>query len=206
MPDPLTYISIKDVQDDLLLPWLDLYETAFPPAEKVLVSWFLKELKDRAAGLRQPSEMLAVLDGQKRLVAMADYELRLEQRVALLWYLAVGPVKRGQGVGSSIYREIVRRARDAGCRALLFEVEIPEEAPLPETRRLADSRIMFYRKLGARLLGGVHYLQYIGQHQPPLPMHIMVQAFETLDAREVFDLGKLVFNDALTQTGDLELV
>ena len=34
-------IANARLDDDLLFPWLDLYETAFPPTEKVLVSSFL---------------------------------------------------------------------------------------------------------------------------------------------------------------------
>ena len=54
-----TYAEITELGDDLLLPWLDLYETPFPPTEKVLVSDHVKVLKDKASGLEAEHHLLA---------------------------------------------------------------------------------------------------------------------------------------------------
>ena len=44
MAEPLFFVPIEDLHDELLLPWLDLYETAFPPTERVLISTILENL------------------------------------------------------------------------------------------------------------------------------------------------------------------
>ena len=47
MNGEITFGELTSLEDGLLLPWLDLYETAFPPYEKVLVSHFLSLLKSK---------------------------------------------------------------------------------------------------------------------------------------------------------------
>ena len=43
MDEPLRIIEINSLNDDLLPAWLDLYETAFPANERVLVSTFFSD-------------------------------------------------------------------------------------------------------------------------------------------------------------------
>jgi len=202
--DHLHYCEIVDPNDELLLPWLDLYETSFPPHERILTSGHLRVLQARAAGAPTDEHLLAAVDGTKELVGMARVLIR-PQEVAYLWYLAVNPAARDRGLGSAFYREIARRAEVAGCRALIFEVEIPERAADEAQRRLAQRRIGFYRRLGARLLGGIHYLQSVGWHLPPTPMHIMAHGFSPLEPQEAFRLAQALFGDAVTATGTLTL-
>lgn len=202
--DHVQYTEIVDLNDELLLPWLDLYETSFPPHERILVSGHLRVLQARAAGVPTDEHLLAAIDEAGAMVGMARVLIRPDE-VAYLWYLAVSPAARNRGLGSTFYREIVRRAEEAGCRALIFEVEIPEREADEERRRLAQRRIGFYRRLGARLLAGIHYLQSVGPHQPPTPMHIMVHGFSPLDPQDAFLLAQALFGDAVTATGTLIL-
>jgi hypothetical protein len=70
---------------------------------------------------------------------------------------------------------------------------------------LAERRIGFYRRLGARVLTGIEYLQRVGPHQPPVPMHIMVQCAGICAADEVYGWAKGLFGDAVRQVGELGL-
>jgi GNAT superfamily N-acetyltransferase len=199
--DELDIRDLEAVTDDLLLPWLDLFETAFPPPERVLVSAILGILRDKASGLAQSHHLLAALEPPGQFVGMAWYEL-WPKDVALLGYIAVVAERRGQGIGTRFYREIVQRI---SARVLFLEMEMPEEAASERQRQLALRRIQLYRRLGALRLTGVHYLQMVGAHQPLTPMHLMVHLFEPMDAPTAFELAQGVFGDSICQVGPLAL-
>lgn len=202
----ITEITTPD--DDLLLPWLDLYEIAFPPAERMLVSFYLRLLREKRDGLWPDHNLLAV-QREGVFVGLAHYVVVAEQDLVWLWMFAVTPEARNQGVGAAIYGEIVRRL-PAGTVAVLIEVERPDLAHTEAERELAERRIAFYRRQGARLLEGVHYVQSVGPHQPPLPMHVMLHPLQALDAETAFALARAVFvgsggGETITQTGVLSL-
>ena len=205
MNGEITFGELTSLEDGLLLPWLDLYETAFPPYEKVLVSHFLSLLKSKNSGQGKDEFMLAALDSTGGLLGLACYQRMPEVGLAVLWYLAVHPEARNRGVGGKFYDHIAGLAKEAGCRALLLEVEIPERGETAGLRDLAARRINFYRRRGALVLQGVDYLQFIGPHQPATPMYIMVHPLETLPVQEYFDLAKFFAGRWLTRVGPLGL-
>ncbi len=198
----LHFAEITDANDELLQKWLDLYETAFPPEERVLVSSFLWLLNEKRAGNRPHSHIQAVLDETSSFVALLRFDLGKEPGIAYLWYLAVDPEARGGGVGSECFREVVRRAEEAKLRAVVFEVEVPEHFGDPARRENARRRIEFYRRQGAKVLTGIHYIQRIS-NQPEIPMHILVRPIEAITAGEAFEMARLLFDD-VTQIGELD--
>jgi GNAT superfamily N-acetyltransferase len=219
--EQLRFLELTSLQDDLLLPWLDLYETAFPAAERVLVSKHLLALKG-VPDVPGEHHMLAALDGNASFAGLARYQVLPDLGAAYLWYLATAPELRNQGVGTKFYQEIVRRVTGpagwAGLRALVIEVEIParagegegvagaaENSAVAAERALAQRRIAFYRRQGARLMEGIHYLQSVGRHQAPIPMHIMFHAFGALDAAQAFALARSLWGDQVSQVGKLRL-
>lgn len=201
----IQFVEIVGIDDDLLLPWLDLYETAFPPTERVLVSSQLKLLKHRAPDEAADHHILAVLNEQGSLTGMLQYEVIQNVSAAFLWYFAVQPEHRGKGLGTQMYQELWHRLDLDTSTVLVFEVEMPEEAQSQEQRRLAERRIAFYHRQGARLLRGVHYMQSVGWHQPLTPMHVMVHAHEQIDALTAYDMARAVFQDSISQIGQLAL-
>jgi ribosomal protein S18 acetylase RimI-like enzyme len=178
-------------EDDPLLPaWLELYAAAFPPDERVPAEEHLEVLRARAQGKPGSARLLAAVDEEDDLVGMARYDLLEDLAAAYLMYLAVVPERRGQGIGGAFYRELLRRLAEEGrpLRALVLEVERPDHAVPGEGRRDAERRIDFYRRLGARLLEGIEYLQQVPGHAP-VPMHLMVHPLAgTLDPEEAFTL------------------
>ena len=203
--DTLRFVEITDINDDLLLPWLDLYETAFPPPERILISAHLRILKGKAAGEARHDHMLAALDAPGSLIGLLQYEILPEADAGFLWYLAVQAKERNRGLGTRMYRELWDRLDAETCSALVFEVEIPEHVESQEDRHLAERRIAFYRRQGAKLLGGVRYIQSVGWHQPSVPMHVMVHPRERIDPQAAYDLAKAIFEDSITQVGRLSL-
>jgi GNAT superfamily N-acetyltransferase len=199
----LSFHTIADLSDDLLCSWLNLYETAFPPEERILVSTFIRLLQTCKRKEQRSVELLAAVDGERHLVGLAFYEFQLNVNWVTLWYIAIDAAQRSQGYGSQVYQEIVRRSKGEDCDGILFEVEIPENAGSFETRLLAERRIQFYQRNGAKLLSGIHYLQSVGIHQPLTPMHLMFHPLKNLDAQDAFQIAKDIFGDLLTKiTGE----
>jgi len=198
-------VEIGSITDDLLLPWLDLYEIAFPAHEKIPVSGHLQILKKRARGEACHSHLLAALDENDNLVGLARYGNIEECCCAYLWYLAVIPQVRNQGIGAAIYEDLRMRAQADDLKAMVFEVEMPSEAATPEDAEIAERRISFYRRMGAKIMTGIQYLQTVGPHQPVTPMHIMIHRFKEVDPEEAFAMGKIIFEDSLTHVGNVEL-
>ncbi len=191
--------EITDPDNNLLLPWLDLYEVAFPPNERMLVSFYLRLLREQ-----WPNHHLLAIQREGTFVGLAHYVVMAERDLAWLWMFAVTPESRNHGVGAAIYRNIVERL-PVGTVAMLLEVERPDLAHTEADRQLAERRITFYRRQGAQLLEGVHYVQSVGPHQSPLPMHVMIHPLQPLDAEAAFRLSNAIFGDAITQTGALFL-
>ncbi len=191
--------------DPLLSAWFDLYETSFPAEERVLVSAFLHLLEKIEAGTSEEVFLSALLDPQGTLSGMAAYQMFPLWKVGFLWYIAIAPAARGKGLGSAYYRLIVEDVfRSADL--LLFEVEIPDHCEEPERRRNAERRIEFYQRNGAALLTGIHYLQSVGSHVPPTPMHVMIHPRQTLTGEEAYAVARKLFGESILQTGPLSLV
>jgi GNAT superfamily N-acetyltransferase len=196
--------EIMDINDGLLLPWLDLYETAFPPGERVLVSLLLDLLKSKMRGFNQERQLLTASDEKHELVGMAMYELVCEAETAMLRYMAITADQRNLGLGTSLYQEVLRRIEPV-AKALLVEVESPDEFETEAGRQLAHRRIQFYRRHGAFLLRGIRYIQHVGSHQPPIPMYVMVHPFQSINPQTAFELARAVFADSITRVGTLTL-
>jgi ribosomal protein S18 acetylase RimI-like enzyme len=193
-------VEIASLSDPLFPAWLDLFELSFPTAERVLVSTFVRALAAPNGSVSHT--LLASVGPEGDLVGMADYQSFPAQRVAYLWYLAVRPDRRGAGLGSEIYRAVFARLPSEVC-ALLLEVEKPLLAPGAIERRLASRRIAFYRRLGAQILEGIRYMQSVGTHQPPLPMHLMVHLRAPFGPEQAFAAAREICGDLIQRTGTL---
>lgn len=197
----LTIVEICGPDDPLLPPWLDLYETAFPAEERAMTSYVIRALQNQARGEQRGDHILAAVDAAGDLVGLAYLFEPPQINAAFLWYFAVTPQARCQGVGSWMYQYLVHHLR-AGVKALIFDVEDPREVPTPEGQELARRRVGFYRRQGARILGGIRYIQKVAPHMPALHLHLMVQPVgEALAGpAEAFAAAKAVFPDAISQT------
>ena len=201
----LRFIEIQQLSDDLLLPWLDLFETAFPAVERVLVSSLLEIVRALVPNNAEGDHLVAATDETGAFAGLMAYQIRQDARLALLCYLAVAPSLRNRGLGSVMYGEMLSRARQARSQLLLFEVERPDHADTNDGRATAERRIEFYRRKGARLLEGIQYEQVVGWHQPPLPMYLMAHPLEPMDDLSVFRSAHSILGPQIVQTGSLRL-
>lgn len=198
----LRFVDITDPNDDLFVPWLELYETAFPPEEKVLVSSFLSLLKSKANGDYPDSYIQTVLDEESNVVAALRFDIVHDLRATYFWYMAVDPALRNRGIGSMCFEEVQRRATEANTQVMVLEVEMSGHSPDPE---MSARRIGFYRRHGAKQLTGIDYTQSVGPHQPAIPMHIMIRPIEPITPQEAFNIVRGLFGDTVKQIGELGL-
>jgi ribosomal protein S18 acetylase RimI-like enzyme len=202
MAASLSFVSIQEPHDVFFLAWLDLYETAFPPNERILVSEILRSFGNPKNDKYRDTHMDAILDGNGLFIGMAMYQLPSDNPAAVLWYIAVKADQRSQGWGSKIYDGILSQINPEIYKALVYEVEIPGEVGSSPD---AERRIRFYQKNGAKLLTGIHYIQSVGWHQPTTPMHIMVHPLQPMGAETAYELASGIFGDSLKKSGPLAL-
>jgi GNAT superfamily N-acetyltransferase len=203
----LTFHEIVSLDDAIYDAWLNLYQTAFPINEQVLVSSYNKVLRDKNSGKTKYRHLLAGLDEGGRLVGMANYDLVPRCRAAVLWYLAVAPKARNRGIGSRFYHEILARVRseEPSVRALVFEVQDPDTICSAAERKAALRRITFYQRNGAHLLGGVDYTQSVGW-QAPIPMQVMVHPLTPdLDPAQAVQVARCMLGKRLQLAGPAAL-
>ena len=205
MSNELRFTEIDRVDHELLPEWLDIFECSFPPEEKVLVSCFLQLLQKKQAGDRPDSHMIAAVDDEVGIVGIMRFDIDRESKIAYLWYLAARQDVRGRGLGSKCLSEVIGRATEAGTRAVVWEVEVPEQQFELGHREFAERRISFYRRHGAKLLRGIQYIHSVGPHQPKILMNIMVRPIEPISPQEAFDMAKHLFEDGVAQSGELTL-
>ncbi len=203
----LTLSEITSLNDPIYDRWLDLYQTSFPLNEQMLVSHFNALLRARQSGETGQVPLFACLDAEGRFKALIHYEAFPELRAAVLWYFAVEPQERSQGIGSAAYDLLLRhlQTEQPAIRALFYEVEDPEVCESPEHLLNAQRRIAFYKRNGAAQLSGIHYVQSVGW-QPPLQMCLLVHPYTTIEPEEAFALARQLFGDNLHRIGRLALV
>ncbi len=201
----VTLTDIRSLEDERYDAYLDLYQTSFPLNEQMLVSALNRTVREIASGEETASAIVVAPDDAGEVVAMAHYEAYDERRGAVLWYLAVALGKRGIGIGSGVYKAITARIlrERPSTRAFVYEIERPEDAE-GHHRTLAERRIAFYRRNGAKLLGGIRYTQSVGW-QPPVPMHVMVHEFERLSPEAAYEMARSLLGEAVEQVGPLAL-
>jgi GNAT superfamily N-acetyltransferase len=143
---------------------------------------------------------------------MAWYIKAPKQRSVSLWYLAIPRRLRNQGIGTAAMRQITASVRQEGYRAVLFEVEHPDyveggtQAEIKRHRALAERRIAFYRRGGAKLATNLTYYQKVGW-QKPLRMHLMALPLtDDVTNDELFAMLRQAFKDGLQPADSLVLV
>jgi GNAT superfamily N-acetyltransferase len=183
----LNFISIDHLDHPLLEEWKHVYYDAFPRSERMTWGFFEKVIP---AEERNHYVWAATQDD--KFVALFSYgfdETEQSGNILFLWYLATAPALRNQGIGHQVMTEIKRLAQEAGCSAVVFEVNIPSEASNAEDAEFDRRRIGFYQRQGAFLIEGIHYEQSVDQpDEKPIPMHLMLIPLCTLDSPAIEDI------------------
>jgi len=116
----------------------------------ILAASFRPEYHVELERLLGPDRRVYVkVDDVGEVLGFATTQLLAPLGVHHLGYLAVAPAGRNRGVGTSLLRHVLERARVDGAGAVVLEVEDPDETDDPEERVLRERRIGFYTRVGA---------------------------------------------------------
>jgi GNAT superfamily N-acetyltransferase len=176
-------IELTETGSDIARQAFALYEASFPPAERVPVE-AMQRTVERWAHARpengsMPHFWIAIRDEQ--VLGLSSWSYFCKPRLGFLYYLAVDPATRGQGLGAWLLQKTLEhlQADASACdgappRGLIWEVERPADAAVPAERDLRQRRIHFYQRSGSLLLPQLDFLA------PPLapglaevPYHVM---------------------------------
>lgn len=185
--------------DSLLCSWLDLYQISFPLAEQVKVSLLLSALDKAAAGTHPACILSAVESAEAGVVdALMCHGDLVPDKALWLWYLAVRPELRNAGLGSLAYQSFLTQLHESSpqLHAVAFEVERPDQSHDAAQRALAERRIRFYQRNGAKLVANVVYYQDLGW-QPRVKMYLMVHPLATMDSVEIAGIIRDGFGSAV---------
>lgn len=180
---------ITSISDPFLPPWLDLFQTAFPLHEQIQISSLLGALTSR----EEDRAVFTAALLEDKFAGMALHQRR--EDVAVLWYLAVHPDFRGQGLGSQLYGMI--RAGYPEARALVYEIERPDQARTAGDREQAERRIAFYRRLGGRVALNLRFWMSVGDWQPKTLMYLVIHPLQPMNPDDALQIFRQLFSDGI---------
>ncbi len=176
--------------DPLMPEWFRLYELSFRQEVRSLAGFLLQLLQDSERHV-----FLAAVQ-EEELIGLALYELPERAPVGYLWYLAVRADRRGQGIGTRLYRAVLERLPDA-AEALFLDVEPPEHQTDDVERAYAVWRISFYHKLGAVLLPDLQVWEQTAPHFAPEPLMILAHPLKNQDPQRLRELATALYGSRL---------
>jgi GNAT superfamily N-acetyltransferase len=182
LPEP-HLLELTDTRSDIARQALALYESAFPPAERVPVEGIIDSIRQRgsASGTDGCIPHFFTVVQDSRALGLAFYGYFRHTRLGFLYYLAVQPDLRGRGLGAWLLRKALEMLpQDAAAtggeppRGLVWEVERPVDASTPADRDMRQRRINFYERSGALLMKGLDFLAPpLGENLPAVMYHVM---------------------------------
>lgn len=106
-----------------------------------------------------PNYHLFIARHQDSLVGFSLLYTFSELGVGLLDFMAIDREHRGQNIGSNLFRYTLERCWMLINNCLGVVLEVQRESSLYRDRdNIRRKRIIFYRRLGAKIFDGVHYL------------------------------------------------
>jgi GNAT superfamily N-acetyltransferase len=176
-------MELTETGSDIACQAFALYEASFPPAERVPVEAMQRSIERwthaRPENGSMPHFWIAIRDEQ--VLGLSSWSYFCKPRLGFLYYLAVDPAIRGQGLGAWLLQNTLEHlpADAAVCggappRGLIWEVERPADAPTPAERDLRQRRIHFYHRSGGLLLPQLDFLAPpLAPGLPEVPYHVM---------------------------------
>ncbi|WP_086820459.1 GNAT family N-acetyltransferase [Allokutzneria sp. NRRL B-24872] len=140
-------VRASTVDESRLRRVREIYESGFP-------AHLRSDFDELVSGTRADETALVLLeDGVPRGFAM------LRQLGGTGWsflrYFVVDGDRRGQGLGSLLWREVTAHLAAEGYTLLTFDVEDPDEPGISDAERsIREARIRFYRKQNAQVAAG----------------------------------------------------
>ena len=172
----LKCVRIGDIRQDLHREWWQLYEAAFPLAER-------RNLEQHAAAMRDEAFRVLHLSDESGFVGLLSY-WQWDQLV-YVEHLAITPSRRGQGMGHCVL-------------ALLDDVRaILEIEPVVDT--VTTRRLAFYESCGFTKLPQSHMQLAYQAGQPDVPLWLLsrpeMDATEVAHFEQLFAAGPMRYRD-----------
>ena len=143
-----------------------IYSTAFPHSEQKSRDTLLDMISSAFFTV-----YLAYND--EKIVGFCMMYHALNEDFFLLEYMAVNETLRGVGLGSTLLKSSIEQLYKAhGIRALLIEIESPDEPSLDQ--KIREKREQFYRHLGALKIDSFDYILALESAEEPPKMKLLV--------------------------------
>lgn len=159
-------VELVDIHSDLTCQALAICREAFPleerePEEHILAS-IRKNAQPPASGYKA-FHFWAVVE-QNRVAGIAFFGYCCQTRLGFISYFAVRLSRRGEGVGSQLYQELITQVKSdalqtgASVLGVCFEVEKPGLARNEAEFLLRQRRIRFYGRNGAFVISQIDFI------------------------------------------------
>lgn len=155
-------VTIRPVTDptELHEVYAALLAPSFPPSELVPTDWLID-------GVDSGAVSVLVTEDESGPVAIAVTEPLEPSAAVLLTYFATRADRRGQGLGSTLFKAMVTAVRERTHAPLLVaEVERPDRHTGSEEFGDPSARLRFYDRHGARALDLPYFQPPIGDGDP----------------------------------------
>jgi ribosomal protein S18 acetylase RimI-like enzyme len=156
-PSFLSFARVEQYRSRRFRQAMQIYRAEFSHDTGLPISQVRELLKER-------SYQLLVVEDEQQVRGFALLWISRSPAFVHLDYLAVGQKWKGKGVGTALYRWLIKHLADFSPRARLLTLEVEDEL------------IAFYQRSHTRLLHDVPYI-FPGPHGP-VPMHLM--AYDSL--------------------------
>jgi ribosomal protein S18 acetylase RimI-like enzyme len=164
MLDDVIISEIKSEED--FKNGINIYEEAFPPAEK-------RPVDDIKRNIEKNHEKMFIGKHNGNPVIFVMMWPVNDSDFLFLDYIAVKKEYRGKGLGSLFLERIFDLEDNDNYDHVIFEVENPEEGNNKNQRR---ERIKFYRRAGAKTLTGFKYFLPPRNNNKSQEMKLMIMS------------------------------
>jgi GNAT superfamily N-acetyltransferase len=143
-----------------------IYSTAFPLSEQ--------KPRDALLAMQHASFYTIYLaHNDEKIVGFCIMYHPRSEDFFLLEYMAIDETQRGIGLGSTLLKSSIEQLfKTHGIRALLIEIESPEESS-PD-KEIREKREQFYRHLGALRIDSFDYILALQSVEEPPAMKLLV--------------------------------
>lgn len=200
----LTFHRIRTISDPVLPDVFDIYQQSFPHYEQIRASYFLRYLHSPDSEENNRFHYYC-LKSETEIIGFSFFEIGDEVRdlgkPGYIWYLGIREDKRGTGLGVVLYNHIRRFVVEKECCALTYEIELEDEIRGrigEEAARNAARRRTWYKNLGAKAIGGIHY-----QYEGGGIWEVMVHPFNEIAPQDALDLAMGTIDGAYQLTGEV---
>ncbi len=173
-------VSLGGAPADLVAQVQRLYVASFPDEDRVPFESMLSSLRGEKDDFER---VFWALTCDQRVLGMAYFLYDVRENLAYLEYIAIDPTARGQGLGQWLMLKILDKLDEQGQANghpgvdwVVWEVQAPRHLADKAQRQVAERRIAFYKKFGARTFPVSFRYPPIGPGMPEVEYLLMARS------------------------------